>query len=203
MGLLGALVASGGGAVAAAFAQACGRQPGALINLLKASSASASASAWSRASARRACSGGPAPGPGGYHKIRLQPGTAERKRFVTVKEATAKLVENLRRTPVDTAKQFAGCLTPAERGAMIYALRRQNTKEVSPATTKRAAPSPPPPPHLLLNPFLPARLDCARAPALTPTHPPTLGLPSAAQNVLETEEAFLEADSNMDGKLSR
>jgi len=138
MGLLAALLV--------AQTQAWGRHPGkALTHLLfKASTALAARAA------SRACSGGPT-GPGGYHKIRLQPGPAERKRFMTVKEATAKLVENLRRTPVDTAKQFADCLTPAERGAVIYALRRQNTKE----------------------------------------------------GVLETEEAFLEADSNMDGKLSR
>jgi len=61
------------------------------------------------------------------------------------------LVERLRRDPAATAQQLAECLTAAERGALLFALRSQNRVEG-------------------LN-------DCA--------------------------EAFLEADTDMDGKLSR
>ncbi|WZN62906.1 transmembrane protein 65 [Chloropicon roscoffensis] len=73
------------------------------------------------------------------------------RRSRSVKEASVVLVERLRRDPAATAQQLAECLTAAERGALLFALRSQNRVEG-------------------LN-------DCA--------------------------EAFLEADTDMDGKLSR
>ena len=69
----------------------------------------------------------------------------------SVKDAMATFVENLRRDPVETAQKFSDSLSPAERGAIIYALRGRNSKE----------------------------------------------------GIVGKDEAFLEADSNMDGKLSR
>lgn len=49
------------------------------------------------------------------------------------------LIENLRYKPVETAKHFAECLTPAERGALVYAMRKRNALEVSNAAASRFA----------------------------------------------------------------
>ncbi|QDZ20910.1 EF-hand domain-containing protein [Chloropicon primus] len=80
-----------------------------------------------------------------------RPAATPFRRSPSLKEVTGVLVERLRRNPVGTATQLAECLTPMERGAVVSALRRQNSAE---------------------------GLD---------------GL----------EKAFLEADADMDGKLSR
>ena len=48
----------------------------------------------------------------------------------STKDAISVLVSNLRHSPVETAQEFAKCLTPAERGAIIYALRTKSNQEV-------------------------------------------------------------------------
>lgn len=66
---------------------------------------------------------------GRYHKFFYPAGYPVRND--TGKGAMQTLVESLRHNPVDTARDFAQCLTPAERGALMYALRRKNTVDVS------------------------------------------------------------------------
>jgi hypothetical protein len=90
----------------------------------------------------------------GYHRFFYPvgyPGKVATASAHHTKDAISVLVNNLRDSPVETAELFAKCLTPAERGAIIYALRTKSNQE----------------------------------------------------GIDHLEEAFLEADSNMDGKLSR
>ena len=90
----------------------------------------------------------------GYHRFFYPvgyPGKTAAASAHHTKDAISVLVDNLRDSPVETAELFAKCLTPAERGAIIYALRTKSNQE----------------------------------------------------GIDHLEEAFLEADSNMDGKLSR